>query len=262
MRVVTIHEMGRYAMLFRKIALFAVLALASPAVGAELTVDDKHVFLGDTSITLRVYSKGGGPTFIRVHQNETDAGIVGQRIVAELGGRFTDIVHTGERNITFTMSGHRFSIDPNRIFTKEAVEKAVRPNAKYDVMSIRTQIASFASAVLELVGVRRPLIALHNNRGGLFRLATYQKGGLMYRDGKTFAHEGKTGRHNFVIVTKRELADKFVELGVSVVYQPLAADVNDGSLSYRYGRDGVAYVNVETLFGQRDLQMRLAGEAA
>ena len=245
-------------MLFRKIALFAVLVLASPASGAELTVDNKHVFLGETPVTLRVYSKAEGPTFIRVHQNETDAGIVGQRIVTELGGRFIDLVHAGGRIVTFSMQGGQYEFDPNRIFTPEGIVRTVLGSNRRDLVKARSVVATFAQSILSLIGERQPLIALHNNRGGV-RVSHYREEGPKYRLG-TWAHLGATGESNVVFVTTQDLALFFVRSGVSMIFE--LDPLDDGSMLVRYRHSGLTYANVETLIGQSDLQMQLARDVA
>lgn len=248
-------------MFFRSLALAFALTLAVPAQGGEVTRSEQRVVVGDTTVRLQAYAHGEGPTFIRVHENETDAGIVGKRIVAELGGRFIDLVHRGSRDVAFTMGGSSYLIDPNRIFTREGIVRTLRASDRKDVAPAIAAVSVFAGAILDFIGEKRPLIALHNNRGAGYGLSSYERSSsIQSADGGTMVYRGATGGHNFFLVTVQEFFASFLRRDISVVYEPHG--LNDGSLSYRYSKDGVAYINIETIFGQRELQMQLAREAA
>jgi hypothetical protein len=118
------------------------------------------------------------------------------------------------------------------------------------------EVEKLADKIVELCG-NRFVVALHNNRGG-FSIRWYEQGGESYRGAHSLVHRGKVGtEHDFVIVTWRTLYEMFAVADYGVVYQEPSHDVNDGSLSYRYGRDGVPYVNVETSYSAGDTQWNI-----
>src|SRR3989344_2644997 len=258
MRVATqFHHAEGNAMFFRP--LFVLLAALF--VTLSTSVEGRELRIGDTAVDVQIHVNGDGATFIRVHENETDAGFVGRRIVALHGGRFIDLAHRGTRDIAFAMQGALYRIDPNRIFTPEGIVKTLRTNDRTGIARAHAEVKKFADAILSIIGAGQPPIALHNNRGVGFGLSSYERRGLFASgSGKTLVYRGTTGGQNFYVVTAHALFEGFLRKGISVVYEPRG--YNDGSLSYRYARDGIPYINVETVFGQRELQMQLAREAA
>ncbi|MEK7098626.1 MAG: hypothetical protein AAB908_01875 [Patescibacteria group bacterium] len=227
-----------------------------PAAKAEKVEKIDHaIALGDTTITLREFKRGTGPTFVRVHHNETDAGVVGERLVSELGGRFIDLLHPNGRNVSFKLDGARFWFDPNRIFTPEGIAKTLQGQRKNPHAA--EAVKALADRILELCGNQPILVALHNN-SGLFGLDSYMKLPLSRGIGRTLVNVGDGGNNNFVIVTTKELYTTFSGKNVSTVYQDPKYDLNDGSMSYRMGIEGKAYINLETLLGKRDMQWKMA----
>ncbi|MBI2610716.1 hypothetical protein HYW60_02150 [Candidatus Kaiserbacteria bacterium] len=242
-------------MFFHIVIAFALL-FATPAQ-TDTVRTDHIVHMGDTTVTLREFHRGEGPTFIRVHHNEIDAGVVGERLVAELGGRFIDLIHARGRMVSFRLGTIEHEFDPNRIFTHEGIVRTLRASGPIDPKAY-VAVQSLADRILALCASSMPLVALHNNAGRGYGILSYAKVGLYYRgNGKTFVHIGAGGAYNFVIVTTEDLFAKFTKQNVSVVYQDPAHDINDGSLSYRYGKDGKSYINVETLLGKRDVQWQM-----
>ena len=247
-------------MLFKRTLTLIVFTITLPmaAVAIETTVEtvDHAVQIGESTVTLREFRNGDGPTFLRVHHNEVDAGDVGKKIVTEGGGRFIDLVHPGGRSVSFTLDGAKFWFDPNRIFTKEGIVRTVHGQRKDT--RVLDAVQAFADRILVLCGNPPVLVALHNNSGGTFGLHSYLPGGTDYLGaGKSYAHLGEGGVNNFLIVTTMDLFTTFANRKVSVAYQVPAYDKNDGSLSYRFGKDGKAYINVEVLLGRRELQMQI-----
>ena len=66
------------------------------------------------------------PTFLNVHNDEDTSVAAGLANLAEFGGRLIELVHTGERLISFTLDGRRYVFDPNRVFSDTGIEKTLK----------------------------------------------------------------------------------------------------------------------------------------
>lgn len=238
------------------IALATLLATPQSLYAVPLHTSEHHIALGDSTVTLRVTEGGIGPTFVRVHHNETDAGTIGIRAVTELGGRFVDLIHSGGRNVVFKSGKNIYAFDPNRIFTEPGMALTLRSlHHGRGAPEAMTELRKLASAILDLTGRTGSVIALHNNSGASFGLSAYQHGGMYYRgDQKTFAYLGTDGPQNVVVVTRRELFDEFVHRKLTVAYQLPRSDKDDGSMSYWFGSNDLPYINIDTRIDNAGVQ--------
>ena len=199
--------------------------------------------VGESSITINVADTGTEVTFIRLHQNEMPAGAVGARINAEVPSRFIDLSHRGSRNVALTLDGHRYSVDPNRIYSVDVV-----PGTLGVGISRAAQQATYtlAADITSLFMPDAPVIALHNNRGTL--LKSYASGAF-----KTFTHgvyvNPLMDSSTFAVVSTNELFDAIRRLGINVVWENRAGANDDGSLLAYAQRHDIPYVNIEAAQG-------------
>jgi hypothetical protein len=105
----------------------AVANPVAPTVRHALvqSVRSASIPIGEHSIGINVSDTGAGVTFIRLHQNEMPAGAVGMQMNREVPSRFIDLSQRRDRNITFALTGSRYSFDPNTIFTAGVAPSAI-----------------------------------------------------------------------------------------------------------------------------------------
>ena len=226
-------------------ALIALLLLANPKV------ETTSLQLGDRTVKLVSHDAGPGPLLVNVHDDENTAVDAALAVIAKHGGRVIELRHTGERLITFQLSGSKYTADPNRIFTAKGVPATLH---KYgaDSKDAEAAVTTFANALLAKLDPPAgwPLIALHNNTPALsYSILSYQPGGADAGEaGEVFVNKARNA-NDFFLVTERKHFDALKSRGFNVVLQSDKPATDDGSLSVYSGQQKRAYVNVEAQHG-------------
>ena len=228
---------------------FRHLAVASgnPGVSARHSLVPTSrltsVPIGDSTIEIKVADTGTDVTFIRVHQNEMPAGSVGTRINTEIPSRYIDLSQRAHREVTLTLTGHRYWFDPNRIYSVDAAPGTlgvgVSPAATHATMTLARVITGFLLP-------NAPVIALHNNKGTL--LESYASGPFMKFTNGVYINPRMVSS-TFAVVSTQLLFDAIKHLGISVVWEDRAGTNDDGSLLAYAQRNNIPYVNIEAAQG-------------
>ena len=248
----------------------AVARPAPPLAADSLRAVETAVPLGDGEVTVRVWTAPipdplGTPAFetfplnaLNLHDDEGTSVEAALAVLRERGGRVVELVHSGERNVTFTAGGRTYTADPNRMFTPSGRARTLASLSQDDGAG-REALAAFADRVLALYSEVPPavVVTLHNNTPGGYSAASYERGGEYADDAAAVTVHPDTDPDDFFFVTDRELYDLLVEAGFNAVLQDNDAATDDGSLSVWAAREGVAYVNVEAQRGHLAEQTRM-----
>lgn len=199
--------------------------------------------IGEHSINIHVADTGTEVTFIRLHENETPAGTVGVQMNREVPSRFIDLSQRRDRNISFALTGNRYSFDPNSIFTAGVAPMAIGVALSPTATKATTTLAQAITGLL-LPGA--PVIALHNNRGTL--LASYASGPFKKYTHAVYVNPAMDAS-TFAVVPTKSLFEGVKSLGINVVWENRAGANDDGSLLAYAQRHRIPYINIETRLG-------------
>ena len=230
-----------------------------PSAGAPgPSVDTLAVAAGETAVRLVVHAFPGetAVNMLNVHDDEGTSVEAALDVARERGGRVVEIVHTGERNLTFAVGGRRYTADPNRMFTDAGRRRTLRPQPDPAALDA---LRAFADTVLA-VYARAPtavVVTLHNNTPDGYSARSYEPGAEYAGDAAAVVVRTGSDPDDFFFVTDRALYDALVGRGFNAVLQDNAAATDDGSLSVWAAREGVPYVNVEAERGHRAEQVRM-----
>ncbi|MEO0559445.1 MAG: hypothetical protein AAF170_14815 [Bacteroidota bacterium] len=234
---------------------------ADTVEAATSRVAEEVVPLGATTIQVVTHEVEGPmrPVFmaLNMHDNESTSVDAALEVMRERGGRLVELVHTGERNVTFRVDGADFVADPNRMFTDAGRRRTLADQSR-DTPEARAALAAFADAVLEIYAPGAPaVIALHNNTEDNYTASSYEPGGAYETDAAAVTVHPGSDPDDFFFVTDRGLYDALVARGFNAVLQDNEAATDDGSLSVWAAREGVPYVNVEAQHGHQLEQARM-----
>ena len=201
-----------------------------------------------TDISLAVRGSENSPVLLyNMHDNENTAAIAGRIIAVKYGGQYFELVHNGERNISFVFNEDTISIDPNRIYTDAGIWQQMAKNKSADSL-LFMEIAMWRDTLLSILNVneRSLVIALHNNTNKYYSLSSYTSGGEYQTEADT-TYEGKIrDKDDFYFVTDPKIFDILSTGRYHVVLQANDSMTDDGSLSVYCGQLGIRYINVET----------------
>ncbi|MFM9025777.1 MAG: M15 family metallopeptidase [Planctomycetaceae bacterium] len=238
----------------------AALAAVCPAGGAEpQPASVQSIPLGAARIDVITWDypppAGGRAADVVVcslHDDENTAVEAAAIVLAERGGRLTEVRHSGAREVVFRLDGHEFRFDPNRIFTpagrRATLEKlsAWTPEADEAVRAFADHLAA-AHRLTRAATV----VAVHNNTPDRYTVRDYLPGGPLAADAADVAVHAGVDPDDFFYVTDRGLFEALSAKGRQVVLQAEASVADDGSLSVACGKNGIRYVNVEAEHGHR-----------
>lgn len=219
--------------------------------------------LGDTPITLQVRSSGpGGLRYLNLHENEQTAVLAAADLLQTVPGQLIELRSRGRRVVSFRDGLRPLAFDPNRIFSDAGIRQTLRrhasctPAAQQALRALRDRVLALIEGPPDQV-----VVALHNNRAGLYSILQYQPGGAHALEAQALAINPRLAPEDFCLVTRASLFEPLREQGFNVVLQ---ADhpSDDGSLSVWFGQQRRAYVNVEALHGHRAEQHRMLAAVA
>lgn len=214
-------------------------------------VEIQTVYLGQTPIQIRHEDYGPGKIFVHLHANETTALLAAREIASQYGGQVITVVHQKKRDISFIYRKHRYSFDPNRIFTHQGVRHTLIKHHCYDPRVI-PMIRKFAETILRIIPTNQKIVAVHNNQD--YSLRDYFPKHELAHDALSYYYKAQSNYRNFYLVTTTEDFKHYKRFGFNVVEQAKCAR-DDGSLSIAMAKN--RYVNVEAGFGQLQAQKKM-----
>ena len=218
-------------------------------------------FLGDAQVGLRIHTHEGPLasvfTALNLHDDESTSVNAALDVVRQRGGRVVELVHTGDRNITFRVDNTDFVADPNRMFTDAGRRRTLAQHSR-DTPEARAALAAFADDVLAAYAPGAPaVVTLHNNTEDNYTASSYASGGEYETDAAAVTVHRGSDPDDFFFVTDQGLYNELVARGFNAVLQDNDAATDDGSLSVWAAREGVPYVNVEAQHGHQLEQARM-----
>jgi hypothetical protein len=217
-----------------------------------------QVKLSNTLIELRETEyEGHAPTYVNLHEDEQTSVGAGHAAAARFGGRVIEMRSRGRRNLCFWLGLRAYCVDPNRIFTDVGTQTTLRRYAG-DSARARNTVKDLREQVLKMLqkNGRTPIVALHNNDGSRYSIASYRAGGLYATDAAQVAQRVENDPGDFFLVNRSAVFDALREAGFNVVLQS-AVPSDDGSLSVWCQKEGIDYVNVEAVHGHREQQQKM-----
>jgi hypothetical protein len=202
--------------------------------------------LGDTEIQAVVHQSGDGPTMLNVHDDEDTAVQAGIANIREYGGRVIELAHSGERLITFSLTGRKYAFDPNRIFSDTGIAETLKLQSTWSPEA-QTAIRSFASAYLKTFSLDREpvIVALHNTMEGPFSVESFLPDAYLGSNAAAIHVCPGRSKFDFFYVTEPGFFDYLKRLDFNVVLQDNEQVTDDGSLSVYFSQKGIPYINVE-----------------
>jgi len=223
----------------------------------------QSLYLGDslrTAVTVRISESGYGFTYINLHESEQTSVVAGRRTMNKYGGRMFTLRHGGGRNISFALNRHKYTFDPNRIFTDKGIRDTLTELSSYSVEADAV-VKGFAQELLRLFAIRGlrggRIVTLHNNTNGAYSIASYRVGGSEARATKELFINPNKDTDDFFLVTSPSVYRALATRGYNVVLQNSRTVPDDGSLSVYAARLGIDYVNVETQLGHLYIQEQM-----
>lgn len=241
--------------------------ITRPALADSVTSVDVTVPMGQGAATVRVHTAPmtdalGSPGLTRfplnalnLHDDEGTSVEAALDVIRQRGGRVVELVHSGERNVTFSAGGETYQADPNRMFTPAGRARTLGAHSTADERG-EAALAALADSVLAVYAAEPPavVVTLHNNTDANYSARSYEPGAVYAADAAAVTVHTGTDPDDFFFVTDRELYGALVAEGFNAVLQDNDAATDDGSLSVWAAREGVSYVNVEAEHGHRQSQ--------
>ena len=234
----------------------AITRATPPPVAADTAAVVDHIVpLGEGTVTVRVRIDGRQPGLLHalnLHDDESTSVEAAAEVIARRGGRVVEVVHSGDRNVTFSVGGRSYEADPNRMFTEAGRARTLGALSSNDPAA-EAALEAFADSVLALYTAVRPdvVVTLHNNTPDNYSARSYEPGAQYASDAAAVTVHPGSDPDDFFFVTDRALYDALVGEGFNAVLQDNDAATDDGSLSVWAAREGVPYVNVEAQHGHR-----------
>jgi hypothetical protein len=230
----------------------------------ESAVTMKIAFpLGDDQIHAVVHQQGPPqPTMVNVHDDENTSVEAGLANINRFGGRLIELVHSGERFVTFQIDRDRFSFDPNRIFSDAGIEDTLKKQSHYS-KTAHAAIKSFAAKYLEHFALDREpaVIALHNTVDGIFSVESFIPSGYLGSNAASVHVNPKRSKFDFIYVTEQQFYDYLVKRDFNVVLQDNINVTDDGSMSVYFSRRHIPYINIEAEMRHLQNQIEMVNAA-
>jgi hypothetical protein len=218
---------------------------------AEPKVTTTFYRLGDGSVRLITYQYGDvkDVLFINLHDDEVTSVEATKKLLAEQGGILIKIDNENERRINFKVRNKSYSIDPNRIFSRQGIIKTLRPKGKDSLLAI-AEVERFASRISKLLPQEGWVIALHNNKDKGFSITEYQPGKEKERAATRLYVNQTKDPDDLFLTTDSSLYDDLAADGFNTVLENYDEAEKDGSLSIYCAEKKISYLNCETEHGR------------
>ncbi len=241
------------------LSLVLILFAGCAAPQSDLDIRRHHLTIGDDSASVVVHEAAdSGFTFINVHENETTSIEAALEHVRNSGGRVIHLEHSGERNITFSVEGTSYMVDPNRIYTDAGIRNTLENLSTYSDAAHQA-VRMFSDSLLSILDIDAMpvVVTVHNNTDENYSILSYAEGGDYATDALfTYVDRGKD-IDDFFFITEPDWFSDFRSAGYNVIVQDNDMVTDDGSLSVLCGQRGIPYVNVEAQHGHFEIQVQM-----
>ena len=216
-------------------------------------LEDIEYKVGNRQIILSKYSKGTGPTFVNVHDDENTSVTAALAVIDSLGGILLQLKHTGNRNVKFQLNNKDYEFDPNRMFTDLGVDKSLDFFGN-NSLEAHNEVRKFAEQIVR--EIKSDIIfTLHNNSENRYSVKSYLE---EYRsEAADVFINPKADPDDFYFVTERLFFDALKMRGYNVVLQNNQTATDDGSLSVLASWRKIPYINIEAQHGHLTQQIEM-----
>ena len=212
------------------------------------------VKVGDTQVIIQQQENGEGKTFIHLHQSEKTALKAARTIVRQEGGCLRTLIHSGSRNIIFTLNKKQYEFDPNRIFTDAGIKKTLAEFSDYTPQAA-TEVKKLAYKIKALLP-KGKIIAVHNNE--TYSMLNYYPGHDLAPEAHSMHINKDHFYRNFFLVTQQQDFIRLKKYNFNSILQAGNA-MDDGSLSIFLANR--AYINVEAGYDELAMQIKMLRHA-
>lgn len=244
-----------------RFAVFLVVGVLAGCGGSTLTERVVTLPIGESAVQLVVHqSEDPGLRYVVLHDDENTAVEASLAAVRSHGGALYELRHSGERNVSFTMNGLTYRFDPNRIFTTIGVARTLDRWSEPQVdPSIVSSVVAFADSLLAHLtdGYEDLIVAVHNNTDEGYSIHSYESGGDLAAEARTYHIAATEDADDFVFTTVPEIYHRARDAGLHAVLQRMPPATDDGSLSVYAAQAGIPYVNIEAEHGHLQQQVRM-----
>ncbi len=221
----------------------------------NLNASAEKLKIGETDVQVVIYKTSTStPIYFRPHENESTSSDATKETLKKHGGTFVELKSKGERLISFSLKNVSYTFDPNRIFTAVGIQKTLKQYGRY-TQEAEKEVSNFVTALFSRFLTDKSLIvAVHNNTDkGSLSVLSYKNS----PEAASVNINPARDADDFFYVTNAEHFRLLKEKGFNVVLQNTARVADDGSLSVYCGRQGIAYINVESEHGHLQQQIEM-----
>ncbi|MGQ3014387.1 MAG: hypothetical protein ACT6QS_11820 [Flavobacteriales bacterium] len=240
------------------LALFFVPILLHSQSNTTIAVVTKTLSLPRQKVEVWIHTAPkDGPVFFNMHDDENTSTEAALALIADSGGTYIELKHSGARNISFRQRRKRYTFDPNRIYTDEGIRATLEKNGPYDEKAHRA-VRRFSDNLLELVQRISPqyIFTLHNNTPENLMVYSFVPGREYEADASEVYADTTKDHDDFILVTKKLFFDYYRLSGYNCVLQN-QRPTNDGSLSVWAALNRVPYINIEAEHGHVEEQKEM-----
>jgi hypothetical protein len=244
-----------------RITIPTLLIIAFPFLMSCQDINDRQTYspksktffykIGNRNIPVQVMQFGdpNGIVCINLHDNEFTSVKAAMSVLREKGGTLIRIQNMRRRQVSFNLADRKYTIDPNRMFSRQGIQASLESNGITSKDAIHA-VESFASNVLSLIPENTTtIVALHNNTENEFSVKSYLPGNEYGTDAKEVYRHPRQDDDNFILTTDSSIYREMAKEYNSILQDNLNVR-KDGSLSVYYGELGKKYVNIETEHGR------------
>jgi hypothetical protein len=221
------------------------------------TARDKSLSLGTKSCKLK-YSTSSREigVLLSIHDDENTSIDAYNAVIDKcLEFSLIELKQSGNRLISFEHLGIAYSVDPNRIFSRNGLINSIKKyNPRYPDQVIRG-FSEFASKLLNDIIPKSKdiyIIALHNNGQNNLSINSYIGG----KEAKETFVNPSCDIDDFFYVTDKIDFDYFKNKKYNVVLQETNIP-DDGSLSVYCQKNNLPYINIEAQDGHLEIQKKM-----
>lgn len=232
-----------------------------PFKKSRLTPSVKTIFwkMGNTTIPIKIQQFGerNDIVYLNLHDDEITSVEATKNLLEKEGGMLIEIENNQKRNIRFQSGSLFYTVDPNRIFSKNGITKSLSENGRSGKKAI-TEVEKLAERILQLFPENPScIIALHNNTSGMYSATSYAPGNKRSSDARKVYINKKHDADDFFLTTDENLYNQLAETGFNTILQDNKKCAEDGSLSVYCGKKNIRYVNLETEHDKPELYFEM-----
>ena len=241
-----------------KYLFFFIFSLSIFSFSQNDSIMQQTIFLGDSSIKVikQITNFKSKHLYLNIHEDEQTSIDVAQDFLEQTPINFVYLNHIQTRRINFNVKSKKYSVDPNRIYTKKGRRKTIEPSRLFNFKA-KNLAAKLAHIILDLIQPYEVVITMHNNTDVEYSIKNYLPNGDEAQNTADIYISKNWDADDFIYTTSTDFFNHLKEADVNVILQDNKKYVNDGSLSVYCGINNIDYINIEAQKGHYDEQLKL-----